>query len=179
MCYQDTFNKRSTTIQHFIYLYRTCVCKLTGYFSEALLLIAHAFFAVIYFSDKLACFNWSKNWKKITPYLIKSSTDNSKAACPITFFCPCNAAHHHPSKLHSESSSILSPFPRLHHLTNCKLHRGQICDTFTYKEKQWLETHMQKGSLNYHTSWQGEQERNPKSSSFLPVQSKGWQLGTR
>lgn len=37
----------------FIYLYRTCVCNLTGYFSKALLLIAHAFVALIFLPNYL------------------------------------------------------------------------------------------------------------------------------
>lgn len=44
--------------------------------------------------------------------------------------------------------------------------RGPNCDAFTYEEKQWMETRMQEGPLNSHTSWQWEQEVNPKSSEF-------------
>ena len=172
MCYQDIFNKRNTTTEHFIYLYRTCVCKLTGYFSEALLSIAHVFVALsyIYFSSKLAYFNWSKTcFQKITTYSVKVHIDNSKALCPITFFCPCNAIHHRPSKsLHLESSNNLSiSFAQTLPSNQLEVaQRGPNCDAFTYKEKQWMETCIQEGPLNSHTYWQWEQERNPKSSEF-------------
>lgn len=63
----------------------------------------------ISFSAKLAYFNWSKTCsRKIATYSVKVGTDNSKAVCPITFFCRCNAAHHHPSKLSIQKAAILS-----------------------------------------------------------------------
>lgn len=66
----------------------------------------HVCCSYIYFSAKLAYFSWSKTcpWK-IATYSVRVGTDNSKAICPTTFFCPCNAAHH-ASKLFIQKAAI-------------------------------------------------------------------------